>query len=365
MARVVIDARESGTSTGRYVDKLIENLHQLKPGFEIVVLTKTPRIAFIKQLAPGFEVVESNFPEFTFAEQLGFKSQIKKLKPDLVHFTMTQQPVSYRGKVITTIHDLTTARERNPAKNRLVYTLKQRVYRWVIKKVAKKSQILLTPSQFVKDDVAQYANVSHEKIIVTYEAADKITAKPEPLAQAIVGKAFLLYVGRPTPHKNLQRAVDAFAIVKNSHPNLQFVLAGKFDTNYQLLKDYAAQRSIKGLVFTDFVSEGQLRWLYENAKLYVFASTSEGFGLPGLEAMAHGLPVAAAQASCLPEVYKGGALYFDPSSNEDIAAKITQVLDEPKLAADLKTKGVQVAAGYSWRRMAAQTLEAYQKVLNT
>src|SRR3990167_440766 len=165
MMRIVIDARESGTSTGRYVDKLIENLHQLKPNFEIVVLTKTPRVDFMKSIAPNFAVVESNFKEFTFAEQLGLKSQIKKLKADLVHFTMTQQPILYRGMVITTIHDLTTARERNPAKNPLVYTVKQWVYRWVIKKVAKKSQILITPSQFVKDDVAQYANVNPDKII--------------------------------------------------------------------------------------------------------------------------------------------------------------------------------------------------------
>jgi len=363
MARVVIDARESGTSTGRYVDKLIENLHQLKPVLEIMVLTKTPRVDFIKQAAPSFEVMESNFKEFTFSEQLGFNSQIKKLKPDLVHFTKTEQPVLYRGKVITTIHDLTTARERNPAKNRLVFTVKQWVYRWVIKKVAKKSEILITPSNFVKEDVAQYANVNPEKITVTYEAADKIANPPEPLSQA-VNRGFLLYVGRPTPHKNLQRAVDAFAIVKKDHPTLQFILAGKFDANYQLLKDYSDQRIIRGLVFTDFVSEGQLRWLFEHAKVYVFPSISEGFGLPGLEAMSHGLPVAAANASCLPEVYKDGAIYFDPQNPEDIAAKISQILDNPKLATDLKTKGARVAASYSWERMAKQTLEIYNRALN-
>src|SRR3989344_1392525 len=362
--KIVIDARESGgTGTGRYVDKLIENLHQLKPGFEIGVLTKPPRIDFMKRVAPNFEVVESNFKEFTFAEQLGFNSQVKKLKPDLVHSTMTHQPVSYRGKVITTVHDLTTARERNPAKNWLVFSIKQWVYRWVIKNVAKKSQILLTPSQFVKDDVAQYANVSPDKIIVTYEAADKITAKPEPLAQQ-VGKGFLLYVGRSTPHKNLQAAVDAFTIVKKSHPNLQFVLAGKFDANYQLLRDYAASQTIRGLVFTDFVSEGQLRWLYENAKAYVFASKSEGFGLPGLEAMAHELPVAAAKASCLPEVLKDGALYFNPLKVGDMADRISQILDDQKLASDLKAKGAQIAASYSWQRMAQETLGAYRQALS-
>src|SRR5213595_2969825 len=107
MKRITIDARESGTSTGRYVDKLIEYLHKLKPEFEIIVLTKTPRIAFVKNIAPDFKVVASDYKEFTFSEQLGFLKQLRRLNPDLVHFSMPQQPVLYSGKEITNIHDLT------------------------------------------------------------------------------------------------------------------------------------------------------------------------------------------------------------------------------------------------------------------
>src|SRR4051812_42622487 len=98
MAKIVIDARESGTSTGRYVDKLVEYLYKLRPVHEIIVLTKTPRAKFMRQIAPDFKVVESNFKEFGFGEQLGLLRQINKLKPDLVHFGMTQQPVRYRGR---------------------------------------------------------------------------------------------------------------------------------------------------------------------------------------------------------------------------------------------------------------------------
>ena len=124
-------------------------------------------------------------------------------------------------------------------------------------------------------------------------------------------------------------------------------------------------KNIKGLVFPGRVSESQLRWLYENAKVYVFPSLSEGFGLPGLEAMTHGLPVAASNASCLPEIYQGGALYFDPLSPVDMAKKINQILDQPKTAQQLKTKGHKVAVSYSWQRMAKQTLDVYTKVLGT
>src|SRR4051794_19247375 len=87
--KIVIDARESGTSTGRYVDKLVEYLHKLRPQHEIIVLTKTPRAKFMREIAPDFKVIESNFREFGFGEQLGLLRQLRGLSPDLIHFTMT------------------------------------------------------------------------------------------------------------------------------------------------------------------------------------------------------------------------------------------------------------------------------------
>src|SRR4051812_9601435 len=134
MARIVIDARESGTSTGRYVDKLIEHLHKLRPKHEVIVLTKTSRLKILRELAPDFKIIKSDYREFTFAEQLGLLRQIRSLKPDLVHFTMTQQPIRYKGRVVTTIHDLTTARFDNPSKNIAIYRFKQKVYERVIRK---------------------------------------------------------------------------------------------------------------------------------------------------------------------------------------------------------------------------------------
>lgn len=362
MERIIIDARESGTSTGRYVDKLIEYLHKLEPEYEIIVLTKTPRIEFIKNIAPGFKVIESNYKEFTFAEQIGLLKQIDGLKADLVHFSMTQQPVLYKSKAITTIHDLTTARFNNPSKNRLVFELKQLVYRRVIKRVAKRSQALITPSDWVKYDVAQFTKVSPSKISVTHEAADKITDDPEPILD-LRSQKFIMYVGRPQPHKNLKRLVRAYSYVQLTHPRLKLVLVGKLDSNYQLLKDYIHRQGMSGVIFTDFVSEGRLRWLYENAQGYVFPSLSEGFGLPGLEALAHGLPLISSRATCLPETYKDGAVYFDPKSPSDMAEKIKAVLEDKELAAKLRRRGPKVASQYSWERTAKQTLALYEQVL--
>jgi glycosyltransferase involved in cell wall biosynthesis len=361
--RIVIDARESGTSTGRYVDKLVEYLHKLKPGHEVVILTKTPRLEYLQAVAPDFKLLKSDFKEFTFAEQLGLMNQVKGLGADLVHFTMSQQPVRYQGKKVTTIHDLTTLRFENPAKSPFVFRSKQLVYGRVVKKVAHDSMAVITPSKFVKQDVANYANINLSKIAVTYEAADRITAPPEPVHR-LEGKQFIMYVGRATPHKNLARLVEAFAILSKRHPELMLALAGKMDRNYKIVESIVTDKRLANrVVFTDFITEGQLRWMYENTAVYVFPSLSEGFGLPGLEAMVHGAPVAAAKATCLPEVYGDGAAYFDPKVGFDMAKTISGILSDVHLRGQLIRAGRRQAAKYSWQAMAKQTLAVYERVL--
>ena len=361
--RVVIDARESGTSTGRYVDKLVENLHDLKTDIDFVILTKLSRVAFFQKNTPRFEVIESKYKEFTFGEQYGLVWQLYGLRADLVHFAMTQQPVLYFGDCVTTIHDLTTARFRNPAKNRLIFGFKQIVYRWVIKRVSRKSKAIITPSEFVKNDIAKFAKIPKNKIHLTYEAADKITTPPVP-TNKLLSTNYLLYIGRPQPHKNLWRLVEAFELLRQARPELKLVLVGKKDVLYERLEKKTIKKGISGVVFTDFVSEGQLRWLYENTAAYVFPSLSEGFGLPGLEAMAHGAPVVSSNATCLPEVYGQAAHYFDPLDPKDMASKIGEVLSDGKLRAKLIANGYKQAAKYSWAEMATQTIDVYRRLLS-
>lgn len=361
--RIVIDARESGSSTGRYVDKLIEYLHKLQPAHEIIILTKSPRLSFFGQIAPGFKVIKSDYKEFTFGEQLGLLRQLNSLNADLVHFTMTQQPVMYRGKSITTIHDLTTLRFDNPAKNRLIFKFKQKIYAWVVKRVARQAAYIITPSKFVKQDVAQYTGMSPDKMFVTYEAADLITAVTEPVPR-LKDKRFIMYVGRATPHKNLRRLVDTYSLLKKKYPDLMLVLAGKMDANYRRLESYVtSKRMADSIVFTDFVSEGELKWLYQNTAAYIFPSLSEGFGLPPLEAMIHGAPVVSSNATCLPEVSDTAAVYFNPLNTSDIASKISDVLSSAGLRGQLIKKGRDRAAQFSWQKMARDTLKIYEEAL--
>ena len=364
MKKIVIDARELRTSTGRYVERLLHHLQEVDKDLNhrYYVLLKPKDMDGWNPKSKRFEKVACRHKEFSLAEQLGLAWQLYRLKPDLVHFTMVQQPILYLRRKVTTMHDLTTVRFKNPAKNKFVFWVKQRVYVWVNHVAARTSHTVITPTEFVKQDVAKFTHLNSRKITVTHEAGDSISAKSEAMPE-LDGKQFLMYVGRPTPHKNLRRLIDAFVLLHEKHPNLVLVLAGKKDTLYKRHARRVKREGIENVVFTDFVSDGQLRWLYEHCAAYVFPSLSEGFGLPGLEAMAMGAPVVSSNATCLPEVYGDAAEYFDPRDVDDMAKKINKVLTNDDRRKELISLGKKQAGKYSWTRMAEQTLGVYKAAL--
>lgn len=361
MKKIVIDARELRTTSGRYVERLLFNLQNMDKENKYTVLLKPADFEGWQIRNINFEKVVCPYKEFTFSEQIGFLGQLRKLDADLVHFPMVQQPVLYKGTTITTMNDLTTLRYGNPSKNALVYKLKQMVYKRVNKRVAKKSDTIITYTQYVRDDVVKFAGILPDKVDVIPLAADKITLPPEEIV-ALKYQKFIMYVGRPTPHKNLERLLEAFARLKGPHPELILVLAGKKDANYRMIEEQVRIKGPTNVLFTDFVSDGQLRWLYENCLAYVFPSLSEGFGLPGLEAMVHGAPVISSNATCLPEVYGDAAHYFDPLDVQAITNAINEVLTDSHLRAELIAKGLRQGSLYSWQKTAQQTIDAYNSI---
>ncbi|CAN5154951.1 glycosyltransferase family 1 protein [soil metagenome] len=362
MSHIVIDAREWATSTGRYISSLVRYLDKIDSEHDYSILLKPQDIDKANLINPRFTKVACPHKEFTFQEQIGLLKQINSLKPDLVHFGKDHQPVLYRGKTVTTMHDLTTMRFINPDKQPLVFKFKQQVYKRLVKRVANTSDRIITPTEFVKQDIIAYTGASADKITVTYESADKITDLAE-LIDGVVGKRFIMYVGRPTPHKNLDRLIQAFVALKGQHPDLHLVLAGKLDANYQAIQQKVQNEQIANIIFTDYIDDGQLRWLYEQCEAYVVPSLSEGFGLPGVEAMLHGAPVVSSNATCLPEVYGNGAHYFDPKDVQSMSNAINEVLTDKQLRARLISAGHIKADSYSWQRMAQQTLHIYNDLL--
>lgn len=303
---------------------------------------------------------------FNILDHITYAVFLHRLKPDLVHFTITpQEPVFYFGKRITTTHDLTMFSYAEAGKlHPILHWIRMLGYRfifWYSHKVAKQ---IIVPTNYVRQDLSTKQPFTANKITTTTEAAEPpIKEKSTPLAG--VGDNFIMHVGSPFPHKNLDRLIDAFEVLKQNHPTLQLVLAGKKEHFFKKLKENKINKCAykDSIVLPGFVEDSELKWLYEKAKCYVLPSLSEGFGLPGLEAMAHGCALVSSNATCLPEVYGNGAHYFDPNNVNDMADKINDVLNNKKLRELLIKKGYDQLKKYSWQKMAKQTLDIYNKTL--
>ena len=362
---IVIDGRVRRTSTGRPIDRLVEYLQDIDHTHRYTILVQPDDDWQMR--APNFATVPCPFAQFSFnpLDQIKFSRQLYRLKPDLVHFTMTQQPLFYFGKIVTMTHDLTMlhfVRKKNSSLP--VYKLKMALYRFLMWQAHRKSQKIIVPTQTVAKELATYQPFTRRKIVVTLEAGNLPLTGASEQPPEVPAEDFLLYVGTAFPHKNHFKAIEAFDILHKQRPRLNFVFAGKTEKHYEELKAWAASRpSHKNLIFTGFVPDAQLKWLFEHCRAYVFASLSEGFGLPPLEAMSYGAPVVSSRASAMPEVLGDAAHYFDPYDPQDIAAKIAEVLDDAKLRAKLIAGGREQIKKYSWERMTQETLIVYKEVL--
>jgi glycosyltransferase involved in cell wall biosynthesis len=363
MKHIVIDARNMPTSTGRYVEMLVRYLEKIDREHRYSILMYPDKMDKWQPSNPNFTAVPCPYKEYTLSEQLGFKRQLESLKPDLVHFSMVQQPILYRGKVVTTMHDLTTIRFRNPAKNWLIFTIKRWAYILVTHVAARKSAAIITPSEFVRQDFADYTHIDPAKIITTHEAVDDFDAPAEEMP-FFKGKRFLLADGRPRPHKNLRRIIEAFAIIHRHHPDVYLMLVGKRDPSDGKYVDLITSLGLEAYAIqTDFIPDSQLKWALQNCQAFIYASLSEGFGLIPLEAMINGAPVAISNATCLPEVCGDAGNYFDPYDVNDMARALEELLTNKQLSDTLRERGHQQVKKYSWQRMAQQTLAVYRKAL--
>lgn len=367
MKHIVIDARIRRSSTGRYVDRLIEYLQIVDNSDHHYTVLVQPDDLW-KPKNTRFAVVRSPYKQFSFnpLEQLGFARQLYNLKADLVHFPMNQQPLLYFKKTVTSTLDLTMLRYTRAGRTPLpIFWLKMVGYRFLFWYSNKKSKAIITISNYVKNDLAKYYKFTLDKTTTTYCASEPLL-KARSVKPSFIGDdvPFILCVGRAFPHKNLQLVIDAMPQLLAHDPNLKVVLAGKKEQYYERLEKYASKLDYKDhVIIPGFVSDEELKWLYEHCSAYVFPSFSEGFGLPGLEAMVHGAPVVSSNATCLPEIYGDAALYFNPNNVDDAAQKIERVLRDEEFKQELIKKGFAQVKKYSWEKMATETLAVYRKVL--
>lgn len=361
---IVIDARNRRSSTGRYTDRLLEHLQTLDTDHRFTILLQ-PDDPW-RSRAGNFTAVPAPYPQFSFnlLHDVRFAYQLRSLKPDLVHFTMTQQPLSYRGRIVTTTHDLTMLKFVRAGKTPMpIFWLKRLGYRILFYVSHQKSQAIIVPTKYVAEKLASFYPFTKDRITVTYEASEPPVSEPATPLKGLK-KPFIFHLGSPFPHKNVSRLIEAFEILQKDNPDLQLVLAGKKEFYFNELEEWARKRSsYKSIHFTGFIEDSELKWLYENTEAYVLPSLSEGFGLPGLEAMSHGCPLVSSNATCLPEVYGDAATYFDPLDIEDMANAVQRVISDKKLCKSLVKAGHKQIEKYSWHTMAQKTLRVYNQTL--
>jgi glycosyltransferase involved in cell wall biosynthesis len=361
---IAIDARIINSSTGTYVAKLLEYLQQIDRTNRYTVLLREKDKDYWKPTNDNFTTAVAEFDNYSFAEQIGFKAFLDELRPDLIHFCMPQQPIFYKGKSVTTMHDMTLLNTYNSDKNWLVFHTKQFIGKYVFKRVARISDHIIAISENTKREFQDFSRIPDNKLSVIYEAAEAKPATLTPYEQ-LPFEEFILYVGQQPDYKNIRRLMQAHQKMLETKPTLGLVLVGRMNAATTANKTWAEKQGFKNILFTGFLEDGQRDWLFTKARAYVFASLMEGFGLPPLEAMAYGTPVVSSNASCMPEILGEAAEYFNPLDTNDIASKTLYVITNETIRQDLIKRGYDQVAKYSWRRMAEETHAVYMNVLKS
>lgn len=363
MKTIAIDARIINSSTGRYVERLLTYLQEVDTTNHYIVLVPSKDKGYWKPTAKNFEIRTVNYKNYSFGEQIGFCTYLYDLKADLVHFCMPQQPLLYLNPHVTTVHDMTLLKTYSSDKNWFVYHAKQLVGRVVFFLIAHTSKRIITDATFTAGEYASFSHINKSKIRPIHLAAELLSEKPMQPAQVADSSEFLLYVGQQNDYKNIRRLMQAHQVLRADRPELELVLVGSLNESAKRNRRWAEEKGLQGIVFTGFVSDDELAWLYKNCRSYVFPSLMEGFGLPGLEAMMHDAPVASSNATCLPEIYGDAAKYFDPTSVHDMADTIAGIIDDEGARKDLVARGQKQAKKYSWKKMAEETHAVYMKAL--
>jgi len=286
---------------------------------------------------------------------------------DVYHGTSYQ--LWTQGKVgsVVTMHDLALVRFPEFSKRLLGE-------RWPIYKTRKtleRATRVIAVSHHTANDIREFYGIPAEKVRVIYHGVGEEFYSPcDPEARrAVIAKYqiplenYILYVGGSDPRKNLARLLEAFSLLLKKMGPLILVVTGGMDRGGEVYQKISRLGLEKHVVLTGHLPPQDLRYLYSAARLFVYPSLYEGFGIPILEAMASGIPVVTSNTSSLPEVSGNAALLVDPYDVQAMSRGMQKVLDDPRFASLLRAKGLERVKEFSWEKAARQTLKVYQECL--
>jgi glycosyltransferase involved in cell wall biosynthesis len=308
----------------------------------------------------GVTIVDCHSPIYSMGEQLELVRKISK-NTDLFWSPHYNFPLSYRGKLLVTVHDVF-----HLAMSQYVAGLHRKLYaKFMFYALTKKADAILCDSHFTAQELTRLAGTVRKDINVIHLGVDEswYHVKKQQNPQ---NNPYLLFVGNVKPHKNLSALIQAFESVMHTIPH-DLIIVGKKDSFITADNDvvHKAARLGNRVQFTGHVEDALLRQYFVHADALVFPSLYEGFGLPPLEAMACGCPVIVSTAASLPEVCGEAALYCDPYSPGDIAGKIQMLTSDNTLRETLRQKGQKHAMQFTWENCARETCEVVESIFRS
>lgn len=365
------------TGSGQYTRQLVYHLNRYISDLDItLILPQLPGEPAPEQIPPSVRVhlvpLRPGPVGKVWFEQIAFPRVCRAVGADLAHVPYWGGPLQSPIPHIITVHDLTTllVREyRRPAKTRL--------YNALVTASARGADHVITDSQASQQEIVQHFGLPETAVTPIYLGVNS-TYKPSQrdlLEMAILRKynlpdSYVLYLGGYELHKNIITLLLAYTYVAQAlGEEYPLILAGRKPERpsdiYPDYDEYIRQlRLEKHVRWIGYVDEADKPTLYRQAELFVFPSRREGFGLPPLEAMACGVPVVTTDATSLPEIVGDAAFAVDPDNEKDMAGAIIACLVQDNLAADLRVKGQQQAAGFTWQKTATETAVLYDRILH-
>lgn len=277
-------------------------------------------------------------------------------------------PPGVKGKKITIVHDM--------AHLACPETVRPKTKRWLdltLKQSCKRADVIITVSEFSKNEIIQYLGIPEEKIVVMLSGVDLSFFHPNYSKDKIAAVAkkygitrdYFLYLGTIEPRKNIQRIIGAYVELKKKRKVIpQLILAGGkgwlCDSIYKNVKELNMPEDI---IFTGYIAEEDSPLLISGAKAFLFPSLYEGFGTPPVEAMACGTPVISANVASIPEVIGDAGLLVNPYEVEKIREAMEKMLDDGELWTTLRDKGIERAKRYTWENSARVLEKVYEDIL--
>ena len=366
--RIGIDARKlHDFGIGTYIRNLLRNLARLDQRTEFVLLCRPEDVSSLGALAENFRAIPEPARNYSIGEQLRIPLALRREGVSLFHAPHYVLPPLVTCRSVVTIHDCIHLMFPQYLPNRFAYAYA----RTSIALAARRATRVLTVSESSKRDILRFVDTAADKIDVIYNAYDERFGV-EPREEDVVRvreryqlhDEFVLYAGNVKPHKNLERLIQAFDLVrKRGLDHLKLILIGDEISKYAALRRAVHHYQLHKYVrFLGYLPEETLAVMYRLAGVFVFPSLYEGFGLPPLEAMASGTPVVTSNVSSLPEVAGDAALLVDPYNAGSIADGIYRVLTDETLRRDLRRRGLIRAQQFSWEASVRRVREIYREI---